>query len=76
MAQESINEIADLKDERDVLKKEFKALKEHYDSEYIRIGRKITQIESKLRKICKHDWIRDNYIYADLYCKHCLIGKR
>ena len=23
-----------------------------------------------------HEWVRDNYPYAELHCKKCLVGKR
>jgi len=75
MAQEIIDEIAELKGERNCLEKEMKAVKKHYDEEYNRIRKTISQIESKLRKICKHEWTRDNHLYSDLYCKHCRIWK-
>ena len=76
MVQEVIDEIEDLKGERESLEKEMKAVKKHYDNEYIRIRRMISKIESKLRKICEHEWIRANHLYSDLYCKHCMVWKR
>ncbi len=75
MVQESIDEIEKLKGERAHLEKEMSAAKKHYDSEYLKIRRMISQIESQLRKICKHEWVRDNHLYSDLYCKHCRVWK-
>jgi len=33
------------------------------------------KIELKLVEICEHDYTRENYAYAPLYCRHCLLEK-
>ena len=33
------------------------------------------KIELKLVEICEHDYTRENYAYAPLYCCHCLLEK-
>lgn len=39
---------------------------------------KIRELEKELRENPdhEHDWIRDNHLYSDLYCKHCGVHKR
>jgi hypothetical protein len=32
-------------------------------------------IETKLAKLCEHEFTRKNYAYAPLYCKNCLLEK-
>jgi hypothetical protein len=33
------------------------------------------KIELKLVELCEHDYTRENYAYAPLYCRHCLLEK-
>lgn len=39
------------------------------------IEEEIIAIHVKLAHLCSHDYTRDNYPYAPLYCSHCLLQK-
>ena len=39
------------------------------------IEEEIIAIQVKLAHLCSHEFIRDNYPYAPLYCSRCLLEK-
>jgi len=59
---------------RKTLQKELSDLqneKKSLDFKIMEFRKKIAKLESDLKNVCEHDWIRDNYLYSDLYCKKC-----
>ena len=68
-------EIASLVAERRQLDKEYQEIKQAEKEAFIRCKKKSVEIEKKLSNLCEHEWVRDNYLYAELYCKICYIDK-
>ena len=33
--------------------------------------KRISDITNELKSICNHNWVKDNYLYADTYCSIC-----
>jgi len=52
-------------------------VKKDYDARIMWLQKRIANLTQELRiSDCKHEWKRDSYAYAELYCKHCTVWKR
>lgn len=59
------------------LRKEESQIQKTWKEETARVRKEIISIKKSLAKECRHEvFIRDNYIYAELYCKDCLLPKK
>jgi len=45
------------------------------DNQVMNIRKRISKIDKELKDICEHEWIREPYLYSDLYCKKCGIWR-
>mgnify|MGYP003638922465 FL=1 len=65
--------MAEMKETTTILNK----VKTDYDDRLILLQKRIASITQQLRNSdCEHEWKRDSYPYAELYCKHCTVWKR
>ena len=66
--------LEDIVKARDKLLKEIsswdKKIKDLQDSKFA-VYRKVAEANKVLKNLCKHDWIRESYMYSPLYCKIC-----
>tara|TARA_R110000824_G_scaffold185451_1_gene366385 strand:+ start:2498 stop:2734 length:237 start_codon:yes stop_codon:yes gene_type:complete len=47
-----------------------------YQVESANIRNDILLVKQELAKVCEHkEFVRENYVYSELYCKSCLLTK-
>ena len=68
-------EIAELVSARRQLDERFKQKEMELDEFRQKVYQQAREIETRLANICEHSCTRDNYAYAPLYCRHCLLEK-
>ena len=68
-------EIAELVSARRQLDERFKQKEMELDEFRQKVYKQAREIENRLAYICEHSYTRDNYAYAPLYCRHCLLEK-
>ena len=68
-------ELASLIERRKEIDQEFKIREQQMNEFRIECQEAAQKIEIQLAQQCKHEYIRDNYMYAPLYCKTCYLEK-
>jgi len=68
-------EIAELVSARRQLDERFKQKEMELDEFRKKVYQQAREIETRLANICEHNYTRDNYAYAPLYCRHCFLEK-
>tara|TARA_R110002110_G_scaffold98247_1_gene251622 strand:+ start:766 stop:1002 length:237 start_codon:yes stop_codon:yes gene_type:complete len=66
----------ELLDKQIELEGEESRLYKTYQVESANIRNEILLVKQKLANVCEHkEFVRDNYIYSELYCKTCLLTR-
>jgi arginine utilization protein RocB len=68
-------DISILVEQRKQLDKEYELQKQDLEQHRLKWSSACKKIEIKLVELCEHDYTRENYAYAPLYCRHCLLEK-
>lgn len=62
------------------MKKDKRAKLSHFtkmfESTRSELNSDIIRINDTLYEICEHEWVRENHLYAELYCNICGVWKR
>ena len=70
-----LEELKELVEQRKQLDQHFRRKEKDLESHRRNWRDACKKIELKLVEICEHDYTRENYAYAPLYCRHCLLEK-
>jgi hypothetical protein len=70
------SEVTELVEELKQVDTKLRKIRKSYDEKIRLLQKKSAKIQGELRVKCDHEWIRDSYQYAELYCKHCTIYRR
>ncbi len=77
MARENSPQVQELLDEMKTTQATLKKVRTDYDDRIALLQNRINELGKMLRNSdCDHEWIRDPYPYAELYCKHCTAWMR
>ena len=68
-------DVSRLVEQRKQLDIEYESKKNNLEQHRLNWSSACKKIELKLVELCEHDYTRENYAYAPLYCRHCLLEK-
>ena len=77
MARKTHPQVQKLMDEKKETQATLAKVRTDYEDRIILLQKRISDLTKQLRHSeCEHEWIRDPYPYAELYCKHCTVWQR